>query len=105
MATATECANMGAKLSEIEANGTRNDQPLNASNPLKLLASKAGDFLHYSPASENIGHSESDFGRMGLPALPSFHRNTPQMLGFSEGRIASENCCYFEDGRGKGAGN
>ena len=53
-------------------------------NPLKSLISKAGDFLRYSPALENVGHSESDFGRMGLAALPSFHRNTVQMLGFSE---------------------
>ena len=31
-----------------------------------------------------VGHSDSDFARMGLAALPSFHRNTVQMPGFSE---------------------
>ena len=61
---------------------TRDNWP--AAKLLKSLGSKAGDFLSYSPALENVGHSESDFGRIGLAALPSFRRNTVQMLGFSE---------------------
>ena len=55
-----------------------------STNPLKSLASKAGDFLSYSPASENIGHSESILAENAPPALPSFPLYTVQMLGFSE---------------------
>jgi hypothetical protein len=61
---------------------TRDNWP--AVKLLKSLGSKAGDFLSYSPALENGGHSESNLLSMGAAALPSFRRNTVQMLGFSE---------------------
>ena len=74
-------------------------------NPLKLLASKPGDFLRYSPASENIGRSESISGHRAGSALPSYWLHTAQMLGFRGPDGRAENCLKFEGGRGKGAGN
>lgn len=67
-----------------EAMGTQTSRRTGSANPLKLLAPKAGDFLCYSPASENSAHSESNLLPFGAGALPSFRRNTVQMLGFSE---------------------
>ena len=76
-----------------------------STNPLKSLVPKAGDFSRYSPALENVGHSESNLQPMVPVVLPSFLLHTAQMLGFRARCKPAENCLVFEGGRGKGAGN
>ena len=65
-----------------EPTDTQTSDNCPAAKPLKLLGSKAGDFLSYSPALENVGHSESILLPMVPVVLPSFLLHTAQMLGF-----------------------
>ena len=88
-----------------EATDTQNRGNWPAAKLLKLLGSKAGDFSRYSPALENVGHSESNLLPMMPVALPSFLLHTAQMLGFRGRSYPTENCLEFVGGRGKGAEN
>jgi hypothetical protein len=88
-----------------EASETQTGDSSVYANPLKSLASKAGDFLRYSPALENVGYSESVLPENAPSALPSFPLYTAQMLDFSAATSNAENSLVFEGGRGKGAEN